>query len=120
MLHEAPLSPKPGAFQRSFLITPSVVKGGALIESEDDVGAQLVLDLHRYLGCKSVHRAIEVGLKGDSIIVHMSKSLLIICNNLIRAECLGIHGNYLFKAHAQGENLKSAAIGESGSGPIHE
>ena len=59
------------------------MKGGALIEGEDDVGAQLVLNLHGDLRGEAVHRAIEMGFKGNAIVINMSEPFLIISNHLI-------------------------------------
>ena len=67
------------------------MQGGALIEGKHNVGAQLMLNLHRDFSGKAVHRAIEVAFKGDTFIINMGQPFFILCNHLIRAESLGIH-----------------------------
>ena len=65
---------------------------GALIECKHNVGAQLMLNLHRDFGGKAVHRAIQVALKGDTFIINMGQPFFILSNHLIRSKSLGIHG----------------------------
>ena len=83
MLHEATFCPESRSLQGSLLITPSVMKGGALVEGEDDVSAQLVLNLHGHLRGKAVHGSIEMRFKGNPIVIYMGEPFLIICNYLI-------------------------------------
>ena len=49
MLDDAPLRPLEGAVERPLLVLAGVHEGRALVEREHDVGADLVLHLHRHL-----------------------------------------------------------------------
>ena len=120
MFIEATDRPEASAFQRLLLILAGVMQCGALVECEDDVSADLVLDLHRHLWCESMHRSIEVRLECDSIIVDMGKALLLVSDDVICLPKFGVHGDDLLEAHAEGEHLEPTAIGEGGTLPIHE
>ena len=77
------------------------MQSGALIEGEDDVSANLMLDLHRNLWGKAVHAAIDMRFKGHALIIDMGKTFLISGNDLIGSKGLGIHRQDLLKANAQ-------------------
>ena len=54
VLNHTSLRPLEGSLQRSLLVLPGVHEGRALIEREHDVGADLVLHLHRHLWSEPV------------------------------------------------------------------
>ena len=74
----------------------------ALIEGEDDVCTDAVLDLHRNFRGKTMHAAIDMGFKGDALIIDMGKAFLISSNHIIGSKGLGIHRQYFLKAHTKG------------------
>ena len=73
----------------------------ALIEGEDDVGTDLMLDLHRNFRSKAVHAAIDMGFKGHALIIDMGQPLFISSNDFVRSKGLGIHRQHLLKSNAQ-------------------
>ena len=99
MLIQAPDRPGIGALHRKNLIGARVVQRRALIEGEDDICANLVLDLHRDLWRKSMHRAIYVRFEGDALIIYMGQALFILCDHIIISESIRIHSQYFFESN---------------------
>ena len=73
----------------------------AFIEGEDDVGTDLMLYLHRNLGGKAVHAAIDMGFKGHAFIIDMGQALFISSDHIIGSKGLGIHRQDFLKAHTE-------------------
>ena len=48
---------------------------GAFVESEDEIGAQQTLQGDGALGCETVGRPVDVGSKGDSVVVDFSQGI---------------------------------------------
>ena len=70
----------------------------ALIEGEDDVGADLMLYLHRNFWSKAVHAAIDMGFKGHALIIDMGQPFFVSGNDLIGSKGLGIHRQNFLKS----------------------
>ena len=68
------LRPAGGPSQRVLLVGAVVQQGGALVEGEDHVGAQLVLDLHRHLRGEAVRVTVEVRGERDPLFVDHGES----------------------------------------------
>ena len=120
MLGDATLCPAVGALDRVLLVAARVHERRELVECEHDVGAELVLDVHRNLGGESVQRAVERRLERDAVLVHERHALLAFGNHVVGLHALHIHRQRLLEARAERKHLESTGVGESRAVPVHE
>ena len=120
VLVEAAHRPCLGADHRPLLVDPGVHQGGALVEREDDVGAELVLDPHRDLRGEPVHRAVEVRLEGDPVVVDDGQPVLTGRDDVVRLHPVDVHREHLLEPGAERQHLEPARVGERRAGPVHE
>ncbi len=90
----APLGPGVGAGQGGDVVRV-VVRIGALVEADDDVGPQVLLDGDGFFRRETMGRTVQVGAEGDAVGVDLAS--------------LG-----------EAEDLETAGIGEDGAVPGHE
>ena len=72
---EAPHCPASGSCNRVFLVGARVEQGRALVESEHDVGAELMLNLHRDFGRETVGVAVNERLERHAVFVDACESI---------------------------------------------
>src|SRR5690606_10293898 len=78
VLVEAAHGPPFSARDRIFLVAAGVEKSGAFVEREDDVCAELMLNLHRNLGGEAVHVAVDERLERDTVFVDVCEPLFVL------------------------------------------
>ena len=120
VLVEAALRPRVRARHRPLLVGAGVHQRGELVEREDDVGAQLVLNLHRHLGREPVPRPVEVRLEGHPVVVDVREALLALGDDVVGAHAHRLHREHLLEPHPQRHHLEPAAVGEGRAVPVHE
>ena len=101
MLGYAALRPTVGAFHGTFLVAAGVHQRGQLVESEHDVGADLVLDAHGDFGGEPVQRAVERRLERHTVLVHEREPLLAFRDHVVRFHAGDVHGERLLEARAE-------------------
>ncbi len=120
MFDDTTLGPRLRTRERLLLIAARIHQRGELVEREDDVGAELMLDLHRYLGCEPVFRTVDVGLERDAVIVDARETFLARSYDVVGLQRVRIHGQRLLETGAEAQHLESTRIGERRSRPVHE
>lgn len=120
MFGQAALGPGVGALDRSLLVSPGVQQGRQLVEGEDDVGAELVLNVHRHFRGEPVPVAVEVAGERDPVVVDVGHPGLALGDHLIVGQTRGVHGQDLLEPHPEAHHLEAPRIGERGAGPVHE
>lgn len=88
------LGPAVGSFQ-GFDVVLIVVGRGTFVKSHDDVRSQLLLDADHNFRGKTMIRAVNVGAKGDTVVVYLAQPF-------------------------QAEDLEAAGVGQNGPGPLHK
>ena len=101
VLGYAALRPTVGAFHGTFLVAAGVHQRGQLVESEHDVGADLVLDAHGDFGGEPVQRAVERRLERHTVLVHEREPLLAFRDHVVRFHAGDVHGERLLEARAE-------------------
>ena len=101
VLGHATLRPAVGAFHGTFLVAAGVHQRGQLVESEHDVGADLVLDAHGDFGGEPVQRAVERRLERHTVLVHEREPLLAFRDHVVRFHAGDVHGERLLEARAE-------------------
>lgn len=120
VLGEAAFGPLVGALHRTFLVGTGVDERGEFVERKDDVGAQLVLDADRDLGCEAVQRTVEMRPERHAVVVDVRQAFLALGDDVVGLYPVGVHGQHLLEPDAQGQHLEAAAVGEGGPRPVHE
>ena len=92
---EAEFRPAVGAVESFGEAFWRAIGGRAIVEGHDDVGAEVVLDAHRFLRGEADHGAVDVAFKGDAVAVEVAQ--------------LG-----------KGEDLEAAGVGQHGAVPAGE
>ena len=109
-----------GAGHRLLLVATGIHQRRQFVEGEDDVRADLVLDLHRHLGGEPVRGAVEVGDERHAVVVDMGQPLLALGDDVVGLHPVGVHREHLAKTRAQRQHLEPAAVGERRPRPVHE
>ncbi len=117
---DAALRPFVRAPQRLLLIATGIEQRGQLVEGEHDIRAEPVLDSHRHLRCEPVFRTVQMGAKGDAVVVDHRQALLALGDHLVALHPDRLHGQHLLEADPQRHDLETTAVGEGGTGPVHE
>ncbi len=120
MFGQATRGPPVRALHRFLLVAAGVHQRGQFVEREDDVGADLVLDPNRHLGCEPVRRSVQVRREGDAVVVDAGQPLLALGDDVVRPDTFGVHREHLAETRAQRQDLETAAVGEGRALPIHE
>ncbi len=120
MLGDAAHGPRLRPLDRLLLVAAGVEQRGQLVEREHDVGAQLMLDLHRHLGREPVRRAVEMRLERDAVVVDVREALLAFGDDVVGLHAHGLHREHLLEPDAERHHLEAAAVGEGGAVPVHE
>ena len=79
-----------------------------------------MLHLHRDFCREAVARPVEVRGESDSVVIHVSESVLTRCDNIVDRAVADVHGEHLLESDAEREHLKPATVGERRTGPVHE
>ncbi len=119
VLGEATDRPQPGALQRVLLVCTGVHQSGQLVEGEDDVGAELVLDLHRHLRREPVRRPVEMRLEGHAVVVDAREPFAAVRGQRV-VGVADLHRDDLLEARPEGHDLEAAAVGVGEALPVHE
>jgi hypothetical protein len=109
-----------GPLHRLFLVAAGIDQRGQLIESEDDVRAELVLDPDRHLGREPVSRTVEMRPERDAVVVDMGEPLFALGDDVVGLDPLGVHREDFLEAGTEREHLKPAAVGKRRPMPVHE
>ena len=120
VFHQAAFRPQACAFQGLLLIAAGVEERRQLVEGEDDVCAQVVLDLHGHFGGEAVQGAVEVGAEGDAVVVHIGHAFFAFADFTVAVGAGKFGGQHFFEAGAEGKNLEAAGVGVGGAVPVHE
>ena len=72
VLGQTPRGPRMRALERLDLVATRVQQGRQLVESEHDIGTQLMLNTHRHFGVEAMLRAIDVAGEHDAIVINNS------------------------------------------------
>src|SRR3989338_1160852 len=122
------LGPSMSSFHRLALILVGLGRRGALVEGEEDVRPERVLYLDRTFGSEAMERTVEVGGKGNTLVVNDGELAVLACDAFIKyGDCFFLRSfvfhefrNSFAERGAEREDLKAARVGHGRPLPAHE